>query len=442
MPTTPLVDLDIAAFCRHMESLGQRRAFVVTGSDGRVVVSHPALAELAPWLTAGNPDYLAHEGLFFEVSRQTGALFGAFVHGTRRGQGQGGLRFWPYPSFGAFVRDGLRLSCGMTRKNALAGIWWGGGKGIIARPAGARYRDPEFRAQVYREYGEFVSSLGGCYITAEDAGTKALDMSSVFTTTRFTTCIPPAQGGSGNPSPATAKGVVCAMEGALDHQGLGTLAGKTIAMQGAGNVAAAMIGELLARGAAQVVATDISEPRCEEVRKRFTGQPVEIRCVAPDDCKIFGHACDILAPNALGGVLNPTTIPMIQAKIVCGAANNQLLDDVRDAQALRDRGIVYVPDFLCNRMGIVHCANEQYGQLSQDPAIERHFGREWENSVFRVTKQALRLAQQHGETTAAAANRLADELAQVEHPIWGHRSRAIIDDLVATDWHLAARESQ
>ncbi len=435
MQVPPVVELDLAEFGRYLESLGQRRAFVVTGSDGEISVSHPGLQPIAEWLVAANPDYDAHEGMFFEVSRHTGELFGAFIHGTRRGQSQGGLRFWPYPSVGEFLRDGLRLSLGMTRKNALAGLWWGGGKGIIARPPGDRHRDPAFREAVYREYGQFVTSLGGCYVTAEDAGTRAVDMSSVFATTRFTTCIPPALGGSGNPSPATAKGVVCAMEAALAHLDLGILHGKKVAMQGLGNVATAMVGELLTRGA-RVVAADISAERCEDVCTRYAGQAVEVRCVDPSDLAIFAEACDIFAPNALGGILDPTTIPMLRSKIVCGAANNQLRHEDRDATALRERGIVYVPDFLCNRMGIVHCANEQYGRLSHDPAIERHFGREWENSVFVITRRALQMAEREGLTTSAAAIRLADDLARVEHPIWGHRSRAIIDDLVARSWHL------
>ncbi len=434
MQTAALLDLDIAAFCRQLESTGHGRAYVVTAADQTIAVSHPQLQVLAEWLQQANPDYLAHEGLFFEVGKQSGALFGAFVHGTRRGQSQGGLRFWPYPTVGDFLRDGLRLSLGMTRKNALAGIWWGGGKGLIARPPGDRHKDPAFRELVYREYGTFVTSLGGCYITAEDAGTWATDMSSVFATTRFTTCIPPALGGSGNPSPATAKGVVCAMEAALAHAGRGTLQGKKVAMQGLGNVATAMVGELVARGAS-VLACDISPERCADVQQRFADDPVEVRHVATTDLGIFAEPCDILAPNALGGVLNPTTIPMLATKIVCGAANNQLLHETRDAEALQQRDITYIPDFLCNRMGIVHCANEQYGRLSHDPAIERHFGREWENSVYVITTKTLEMAAREGLTTAAAAIRLADELAQVEHPIWGHRSRAIIDDLVASQWH-------
>jgi len=432
-----LVDLSPEAFASHLLSLGQRRAYAVHDArTGEVVVSHPELRELREFLTTNNRDYDDHEGVFLEVCEQSGALFGAFVHRGHRGQGQGGLRHWPYASVAAFLRDGLRLAMGMTRKNALAGLWWGGGKGLIARVPGEGHRDLTTRATLYSEYARFVTSLRGCYITAEDAGTGPEDMAVVHQFTRFVTCVPPSIGGSGNPSPATAHGVVCAMEGALDHLGLGTLAGKKVVMQGTGNVATAMIDELLRRKVAAIVASELSLERRALLSHKFAFAPVALVPAQAGDNSILAEPCDILAPNALGGILNPETIPTIKARIVCGAANNQLLDDVRDARALVDRGIVYVPDYLCNRMGIVNCANEQYGQVPNDPAVTRHFGREWDNSVYVITRRALELAEQQNITTAAAANRLADELAREPHPIWGHRTRAIIDGLVADRWHL------
>ena len=434
-----LVDLSPEAFVSQLRSLGQHRAYLIHDpQSGQIHRSHPALGELADFLLAGNRDYQQHEGLFLAIGPRSGALFGAFVHKTHRGQGQGGLRHWPYATMAAFLRDGLRLAMGMTRKNALAGLWWGGGKGLIARAPGEGFRDPAHRAELYREYAAFVTSLRGCYITAEDAGTGPDDMAIVHQGTRFATCIPPQVGGSGNPSPATARGVVCAMEGALDHLGLGSLGGKKIAMQGTGNVGAAMIGELLQRGVAGIVASELSLERRAQLMQQFAGAPLALVPAEPGDNSVLATPCDILAPNALGGILNPDTIPAIQARVVCGAANNQLLDDERDARALAARGIVYVPDYLCNRMGIVHCANEQYGQLPHDPAIERHFGRDWDNSVYVITRRALELATAQGITTAAAANRLADELAVQPHPIWGHRTRAIVDGLLADQWHMQA----
>jgi len=425
-----LLDLHPDDFARELAAHGGRAALFWDHAAARMVASAAWLEPIAAWMSADDRDVHRHEAVFLAIGPSTGALFAAFLHSTVRGQGAGGLRHWPYPRLEAFLRDGLRLALGMSRKNALAGLWWGGGKGIVARQGDAPWREPEYRRTLYREYGAFTTSLRGAYVTAEDAGTGPRDMAAVYETTRFVTCVPPEIGGSGNPSQPTAKGVVCAMEAALDHLGLGTLAGKTIAMQGAGNVAGYMIDELALRGCARIVATEISAERCAELRARHAGTVVEIRHVDAADRTIFAEPCDIFAPNALGGVLEPDTIAMLRAKIVCGAANNQLLDDRRDDRLLAERGILYVPDFVANRMGIVSCANEQYGSLPEDPAIERHFGRSWDNSVYAITTRVLERAAGEGITTSAAANALADEACAVPHPIWGHRSRDILDALL------------
>lgn len=436
------LDLTPDDFASELRAHGGRAAFIRDVATDRMVASASWLSPIAEWLNSDTRDMKQHEAVLLAVAPTSGALFGAFVHATVRGQGAGGLRHWPYARVEDFLRDGLRLSLGMSRKNALAGLWWGGGKGIVVRREGADWRDPAYRRTLYREYGEFTTSLRGVYITAEDVGTTPPDMASVFETTRFVTCVPPVVGGSGNPSHPTARGVVCAMEAALDHLKAGSLAGKTIAMQGAGNVAGFMIDELVAKGCARIVATEISAERCAEVRARH-GSTVEIRQVPAGDRTIFAEPCDVFAPNALGGVLEPETIAMLRARIVCGAANNQLLDDRRDDRLLAERGVVYVPDFVANRMGIVNCANEQYGSLPNDPAIERHFGHDsasrtsgpdWDNSVYAITTQVLARAAREGITTAAAANALADEACRVPHPIWGHRSRAILDSLVRDGW--------
>ncbi|RMG98691.1 MAG: Glu/Leu/Phe/Val dehydrogenase [Deltaproteobacteria bacterium] len=431
---TPLED-----FLSTLAELGLRRASFHLADDGRTVVpSHPGLSDLARAIQEDGRDFAAHEGIFMEVGRSTGLLMTAFVHDTRRGQAQGGLRYWNYPTIGALVRDGLRLSRGMTRKNALAGLWWGGGKGIVARAPGDAHLDPGYRAEVYTDYAEFVTSLRGCYVTAEDAGTTAADMAIVHAHTRFATCIPPAVGGSGNPSPATARGVVCAMEAALAETGRGDLRGKIIAVQGAGNVAGYMIDLLVERGVERVVATEIDPHRHAELTARWKDAPVELRLVEPNDASILAEPADLLAPCALGGVLGPATIPTIRAPIVCGAANNQLLDEHRDGAALHEHGIVYVPDFVANRMGIVHCANEQYGYVKDDPAYLRHFDADDPGSIQATTRRVLALARDEGISTAEAADRLADEAAAKLHPIWGHRGRAIIAGLVSDGWAAAA----
>ena len=400
------------------------------GGAGHVVLteagptaSHDALQPIADFLASDTRDSYGHEGVYLAIGRRTGALLTAFVHWTDRGQAAGGLRHWRYDTIEALLRDGLRLSAGMTRKNAMAGLWWGGGKGIIA--ATEATHDPLYRQAVYSDYGDFITTLRGVYVTAEDVGTTPPDMIHVYQRTRHVTCVPPEVGGSGNPSTATAAGVVCAMEGALAELGLGSLAGKKVAMQGAGNVAAFMMEELLARDVGAIIATDIDADRLAEVKARLNDDRVTLRCVDPSDVSIFAEPCDVLAPNALGGCLHPETIAALQTPLVCGAANNQLLDADRDSRLLAERGITYVPDFLANRMGIVQCADEYAGTIPDDPAILRHLGREWDNAVYVVTRRVLARAREEGITSSDAANRLADELARQPNPIWPDRGRHI-----------------
>jgi glutamate dehydrogenase (NAD(P)+) len=199
--------------------------------------------------------------VFVQVAPETGVLQAAFVHRTCRGQGAGGVRFWRYATVGDFLRDGLRLARGMTLKNALAGLWWGGGKGVMAKGTGTSEGASADRRRIYEEYGDFITSIQGCYVTAEDVGTSVEDMAAVFSRTRFTTCIPPALGGSGNPSVPTARGVVRGMEAALAHLGLGTLEGKTVAVQGLGHVGEPLVRFLLEKGVARILGSDIDPAR-------------------------------------------------------------------------------------------------------------------------------------------------------------------------------------
>ena len=393
-----------------MQAHGVRRAYVIADRAGEPEASHAFLAPMVDAMVASN-DYRGHEGCFFEIGQESGHLLAAFVHRTRRGQAAGGIRFWSYATLADLVADGLRLSLAMGQKCALAGLWWGGGKGVIARRPGVDHRDGALRGKIYRDYGRFLSGLGGCYVGAEDVGTTPDDMAWVHTTTRHTTCVPPAIGGSGNPSRLTATGVVVAMEAALDHLGRGDLAGKTVAMQGLGNVAFYMVGELEARGVGRIVGVDVAPERVDEVRRHYPEAPLELAAVEPGDVSVLATPCDVLAPNAVGAVLNPDTIPQIRAAVVCGGANNQLAATRRDGAALKARGIVYVPDFLANRMGIVHCANEPYGVFEGDPAVQAHLERDTPSGIYQRTLEILRRAEASGSTPAEEAERLADELA-------------------------------
>ena len=433
-----LLDLPPGAFVAQLRRLGTQRAWWIREGSGRMRVSHPALEEIGEALAAGIGGAQEHEAIFLAAAPTSGALFGAFLHCTTRGQAQGGLRHWPYETLEAFLHDGLRLSWGMSRKSALAGLWWGGGKGLIAQQEG-KPLEGDARRTLYREYGDFVSSLGGCYVTAEDAGTRPEDIATVFEHTRFVTCLPPRFGGAGNPAPATAAGVVCGMEAALDACGRPGLAGKRVAMQGLGNVGSAMVDRLLGRGIGSLGASEISPERCGELSHRWRDAPVEVRLSAAGDQDILLEPCDVLIPNAMGGVIGPDVIPRLQTSMICGAANNPLVREERDGAALHERGIVYVPDFVVNRMGIVAVANEQFGRLDPDPEIERHLDPNWEYGIPAVTEHVLTLARAEGITPVEAANRLAERLCRRPHPLFGRRSQRIVHSLERSGWEQAGR---
>jgi leucine dehydrogenase len=259
-------------------------------------------------------------------------------------------------------------------------------------------------------------------------------MAEVFATTRHTTCIPESLGGSGNPSRLTATGVVVGMEAALHFLGRGDLRGKTVAMQGLGNVARFMVRDLCARGVARIVGTDVDEAAIAATRAMNPGAPLFARVVPLGDCSVLAEEADVVVPNAVGAVLNARTIPGIRAPVVCGAANNQLEDPDRDGPALQARGVLYCPDFLVNRMGIVNCANEAYGCFEGDPAILSHLDHAAEHGIFQRSLEVFRRGAASGRPPGAEAVRLADELSAVPHPIWGNRGQRIIDALVQEGW--------
>lgn len=417
-------------FCAFLAGNGIRRFFLAWNpGQHRVVASHPALQPLADFVGADGRDFDRHEGIFVQVAPETGVLQAAVVHRTCRGQAAGGVRYWTYDTVEQFLRDGLRLARGMTHKNALAGIWWGGGKGVMAQGTGQGAR-----RRVYEEYGAFISSLLGCYVTAEDVGTSVDDMAAVFSRTRFTTCIPEALGGSGNPSVPTALGVVRGMEAALHHRGRGTLEGKTVAIMGLGHVGTPLVGFLHERKVGRIVGTDIDPARESDIRRLWPDLDLTVRVVPRDDTSILAEPADIVSPCATGAILSPATIPAIAAPIVCGAANNQLADPESDDRLLAARGITYLPDFLVNRMGIVTCADEQFGYVDDDPAIQQHLGLEWENGVYRLSLAVLDEAQRTRRTPHRVALDLAERRSFEQHPIWGHRGPLIIETLARRGW--------
>lgn len=310
------------------------------------------------------------------------------IHDTTLGPALGGTRIWPHGTPDDAITDVLRLSEAMTYKSAIAGLPAGGGKGLIV----ANPRDDKTEA-MFRSYGRFVDSFQGRYITTEDVGATARDMEWILKETKYVVGLPETRGGSGNPAEVTGYGLFQAMRAcALVEWGSESLQGKTIAIQGFGNVAESLAGQLLKAGA-KLVVTDIFE----DVRQRAAKLP-GVTTVLPHE--ILATAADILSPCALGGVLNAETIPRVQAPIVCGAANNQLSEDA-DAQRLYDQGVLYAPDYVVNAGGVINVFYELSGTYDRKQAIAKATG------IFDTVSQVIGDARDLGVTTLEAANRLA-----------------------------------
>lgn len=314
-----------------------------------------------------------------------------FIHSTALGPAVGGTRLWSYQSEQDAITDGLRLSRGMTYKNALAGLPCGGGKSIIIRPDGDFDREKLFRA-----HGRLVESAGGKYITAEDVGTSPADMEWVRQETNHVAGL---QGKSGDPSPKTARGVFRAIQACARHRwGSDELKGKTVAVQGCGHVGYYLAGEL-ARAGAKLVVADVDPDKVDRVVREFGAT-----AVGADE--ILRAKVDVLAPCALGGIINDETIPRFQAEVIAGGANNQLLE-ARHGDALEQRKILYAPDYAANGGGVINgCCREMLGwdEAATDAKID---------AIYETILNIFAVAQRERIPTYQAADRLAeDRLAQ------------------------------
>ena len=293
-------------------------------------------------------DYDDHEEVVFFSEPAVGLKAIIAVHSTKLGPALGGCRMWPYASDAEALQDVLRLSRGMTYKAAMAKVKLGGGKSVVIGDA-----HKEKRPELLHAVGRCIERLGGRYITGEDIGTNPFDMAEIKTTTKNVSCLRKEDGGYGDPAPMTALGVLQSIRaGAERILGAGDLKGVHVAVQGVGNVGLSLCGLLKEEGA-RLTVCDVFAGNLDKAVAEFGADSVEAGA-------IFDVEADVFAPCAMGDVLNDSTIPRLKVKVVAGAANNQLGTD-KHGEMIRDRGIVYLPDYVANGGGLICCSAEWYG---------------------------------------------------------------------------------
>ena len=332
-----------------------------------------------------------HEQVLFCHDRATGLRSIIAVHDTTLGPSLGGTRMWPYTSEQDALRDVLRLSRGMTYKSALAGLDLGGGKAVIIGDARTQKTEAMFR-----RFGRFVDSLNGRYITAEDVGMSTLDMVNIRKETSHVAGLPEEMGGSGDPSPVTAYGVFCGMKAAAKTAyGSDDMSGRKVAVQGAGNVGAALVGHLVKEGAI-VYLTDIHDDKLAAVKKAHPA----ITLVKPEE--VYDLAIDVYSPCALGATVNDATLKRLKCSVIAGAANNQLADERQHGRAVIEKGILYAPDFLINAGGIINCSWERKGYDRKAALLQTE-------GIYRTALAIFKRSADERIPTYLAANQAAEQ---------------------------------
>ncbi len=345
-----------------------------------------------------------HEQIVFCQSRDAGLKAIIAIHNTVLGPALGGLRMWPYKNEAEALNDVLRLSRGMTFKNAVAGLNLGGGKAVIIGDPAKDKSEALFRA-----FGRFVNSLNGRYITAEDVGIDVNDMEYVFRETEFVTGVHQVHGGSGDPSPFTAYGTLQGLMAALSYKFGNEDVGKyTYAVQGAGHVGTEFI-KLLREQNAKVFVTDINK---ESVQRCVD----ELGCEAVGPEEIYDVNADVYSPCALGGTVNEQTLPRLKCKIICGAANNQLAtDEIGDE--VEKRGILYAPDYAVNAGGVMNVSLEIDG-------YNRERAMRMMRTIYYNVGRIFQIAERDGIPTYKAADRMAEErinaIGKIKLPTMGN----------------------
>lgn len=313
------------------------------------------------------------------------------IHDTTLGPALGGTRMWNYANEDDAILDALRLSRGMTYKNAAAGLNLGGAKAVIIGDSKKDKSETLFRA-----FGRFVESLGGRYITAEDVGTSVEDMDYIKTETSHVAGLASVAGSSGDPSPITAYGTWKGIKAcAKATWGTDSLAGKTITVQGLGHVGYALC-KLLHDEGAKLIVTDISSENVKRVIEEFGA-------VAVSPNEIFDVECDIFSPCALGAIINDDTIGRLKCCVIAGAANNQLKEE-RHGDILQEKGILYAPDFIINAGGVMNVADEMHeGGYNRERALRKV------DTVFDNIEKVIAISKRDGIATYKAADILAEE---------------------------------
>ena len=329
-----------------------------------------------------------HEKVLFVNNEKAGLKAIIAVHNTNLGPAIGGCRLFPYASYDDALFDVLRLSRGMSHKNAAAGLKFGGGKGVIIA-------DPSMKTEaMFEAFGEAVNNLGGDYITAEDVNTDCDDAMVMLRKTNHICGLPM---NSGDPSPFTARGVWQGIRAtAKVALGRDDLEGLTIAVQGLGKVGYDLCRHLHNSGAKLIIANRSNKEMAQKAIEEFGA------VIVPTE-EIYAQECDIFSPNAMGAILNPTTIPQLKCKAVAGGANNQILDDA-SGLALKARGIFYAPDFVINGGGVINAAAEVDGPYNKDAVLAKV------DNIYNSIEHILSESNQTGEPEGVIATRYADSL--------------------------------
>jgi leucine dehydrogenase len=333
--------------------------------------------------------YDAHESVHFFHDAETGLKAVIALHSTALGPAAGGCRMWDYPDSDAMIRDALRLSQGMSYKNAMADLPLGGGKAVIWGNSRTD-KSPE----MFRAFGRMVESLQGAYWTAEDVGLSPADLAYSREETKYVAGLNDGEAASGDPSPVTAEGVFLGIKTALKFAtGSEALDGRTIAVQGIGHVGGDVVRKLRAEGASVYIA-DIAADAVQNLAEETGAEPVDVS-------EILFRDVDVLSPNALGGIINPETIARLTCKVVAGGANNQL-STAEMGDQLKARGILYAPDYVINGGGIINVAAE----------ISGNYDRKWVDQKLRQLNATLAEVFERASLENQSTSRVADQIAR------------------------------